>query len=67
MTVYINENLCKGCGICIEVCPKDVIIMSEEQNMKGYNLAKVANIDLCIHCKLCEISCPDLAIYVEKE
>lgn len=67
MMVYINQNLCKGCGICISVCPKNVIIMSEEQNKKGYTVAKVENIDFCIKCKLCEISCPDLAIYVEKD
>ncbi len=39
--------------------------MSERRNVKGYNVVEVFQPDKCKPCKLCEINCPDLAIYVE--
>lgn len=67
MAVYIDEKLCKGCGLCVHFCPKEVLEMSDRRNEKGYNLAEVVNPEDCNACKLCEINCPDFAIYVEKE
>ncbi len=64
--VYVDKNLCKSCKICMSVCPKNVFALSEQVNKKGYNYAQPVNGDDCIACKLCEKSCPDLAIYVEK-
>ena len=56
--VIVNESWCKGCEICVEVCPKDVLIM---ENF----VAKVAKIEDCTGCLLCEQLCPDFAIVVE--
>jgi 2-oxoglutarate ferredoxin oxidoreductase subunit delta len=67
MKVYIDDTICKGCGICIYNCPKKVIRFSVMQNRKGFTTAEVYKIENCIGCKLCEIGCPDFAIYVEKE
>lgn len=39
--------------------------MSDQRNPKGYNVVEVANPEKCKPCKLCEINCPDFAIYVE--
>jgi len=55
--VNVNENWCKGCRICVEVCPKDVF------EMKDF-VAKVKNNNLCTGCLLCELLCPDFAIVV---
>ncbi|MBS3787341.1 4Fe-4S binding protein [Candidatus Bipolaricaulota bacterium] len=63
--VFIQAELCKGCGLCVYYCPKDVLEMSKDMNEKGYNLAKVARPDDCIKCQQCEINCPDLAITVD--
>ena len=59
--ITVNEVWCKACGICIQYCPKKVLVASE----KSYPVAK--NIDDCIHCMLCELRCPDFAISVEKK
>ncbi len=67
MAVYIDERVCKGCGVCVQYCPQGVLRMSDRRNEKGYNVAEAALPDECKACKLCEINCPDLALYVVKE
>lgn len=66
MAVYIDEKLCKGCGLCLDYCPAGVLAMSSRRNQKGYYLAEVGNPDDCKICRSCEINCPDLAIFVEE-
>ena len=65
MSVYIDGKICKGCQLCISICPKDVFEAGNKVNDKGFVIPEVAHQDKCIKCKLCEISCPDLAIFVE--
>ena len=65
MSVYIDGKICKGCQLCIYVCPKDVFESGNKVNDKGFVIPEVAHQDKCIKCKLCELSCPDLAIFVE--
>ena len=57
---------CKECGLCIALCPTKVLVKGEKVNEKGYRYTLPANISACIGCKICEISCPDFAIYVEE-
>jgi len=54
----IREAWCKGCSICIELCPKKVLAL---QNGK----VAVVKPDDCIGCRLCELRCPDFVIDVE--
>ena len=61
--VHIIAERCKGCGFCVEYCPKDVLAMSEEFNRKGYHPPKVVKHGECVNCNLCEMICPDFAIY----
>lgn len=61
--VHIIADRCKGCGFCVEYCPKDVLELSEEFNRKGYHPPKVVKEGECVNCKLCEMICPDFAIY----
>ncbi|OPX18191.1 4Fe-4S ferredoxin [candidate division WOR-3 bacterium 4484_100] len=65
--VHIIKDRCKGCGFCIEYCPRDVLELSEEFNIKGYHPPRVKNPDNCVECHLCEMLCPEFAIYVTKK
>ena len=61
--VHIIADRCKGCGFCVEYCPRDVLAMSEEFNRKGYHPPKVVKSGECVNCNLCEMICPDFAIF----
>lgn len=65
-SITINEELCKGCGLCINACPKKVIEASNESNKAGYFPAKPVNLQNCIGCAMCAQMCPDVCITVER-
>ncbi len=65
--VTIDEALCKGCELCVSVCPRKIILLDERKlNAKGYNPAHVIDMEQCIACTMCAVMCPDSAIQVEK-
>lgn len=59
-TVDINTAYCKGCEICVQVCPKDVLIIDDLLK------AVATQVDACNGCLNCEIYCPDFAIDVQE-
>jgi 2-oxoglutarate ferredoxin oxidoreductase subunit delta len=61
--VHVIEDRCKGCGFCIEYCPRDVLALSDKFNAKGYHPPDVAKPDACVNCGLCELICPEFAIF----
>ncbi len=68
--VEIDSERCKGCGLCIEVCPKGRLRVGEGINAKGYYPAEFVEAegkDGCTGCCLCAIVCPDVAIEVYRE
>ena len=61
--IIINIERCKGCGLCVAVCPKSGITISKKSNKSGYFPAEATNSD-CTGCAVCAIICPDAAIEV---
>ncbi len=65
--IVVDPKLCKGCDICISVCPHDVLEKSSEVDNRGFFLPVVVDIDACRVCGLCELECPDFAISVASD
>ncbi|HEX3027713.1 MAG TPA: 4Fe-4S dicluster domain-containing protein [Clostridia bacterium] len=65
--VTFNEERCKGCQLCITVCPKKIVVMDDHKlNAKGFHPAGVSDMSQCIGCAFCATICPDCVIEVEK-
>ncbi|MEA3339556.1 MAG: 4Fe-4S binding protein [Chloroflexota bacterium] len=62
--VHVLIERCKGCGWCIEFCPRGVLEASDKTNTKGYHPPKAIKSEACVSCGLCELLCPEFAIYV---
>ncbi len=60
-TITINEKFCKGCGYCVRYCPKNVIVIEENDK------AVVKDLGGCIGCLNCATICPEAAITISKE
>ena len=58
--VAIFRAWCKGCGICVAFCPREVLSMNERGE------PQVTGPERCTGCTWCELRCPDFAISVKK-
>lgn len=66
--VTFDEDYCKGCELCVSVCPVNIIALDNKRiNSKGYNPAYVDDMDKCIGCTNCALICPDTVITVERK
>lgn len=63
-TYYLDEERCKGCGLCVSICPKHVLAISDKLNTKGYFPAYQVYPEDCNFCALCCVMCPDVAIEI---
>ena len=68
--ISIEEELCKGCELCVHFCPKGHIAMSSRFNSRGYRVSEFCLNDSsngkseCTGCAICARICPDVAIKV---
>ena len=65
--VVVNTEFCKGCGLCIRFCSKNVLVESENLNMAGYHYAEPSEGSECVGCMICAQMCPEVAIEVYDE
>lgn len=63
----IRTDLCKGCGLCVSACPKNVLALAADLiNKKGHHPVTAVKKDDCIGCASCALMCPDCCIKVER-
>jgi len=62
-TVIINTEMCKGCELCIPICPQDSLALSTGLNKHGYHFTELVN-NLCTGCTNCALVCPEAVITV---
>jgi 2-oxoglutarate ferredoxin oxidoreductase subunit delta len=65
--IIIDRERCKGCVMCVSVCPKSVLIMTKKLNSKGNHYPETPRIRDCVGCQQCALICPDAAIEIEQE
>ena len=64
--ITIATQRCKGCGLCVDACPKHILKLSDEINAQGYHSAECAEPESCVGCAACYTMCPDCVITVER-
>ena len=62
----IDNDRCKGCGLCVSICPKKVLDLSDKVGTNGYFPAYRARPEDCIFCAMCCTMCPDVAIVINE-
>ena len=56
-SLTVEKDWCKGCGICVAFCPKNVLEIKDGKVV-------ISDLEACIQCGQCELRCPDYAIYL---
>ena len=64
--VVIKKEKCKGCLLCISVCPRGSLMVEESLNKKGIKPVGFKEGAACAGCSLCAVICPDCCIEVYK-
>lgn len=65
--VEFTEELCIGCGLCVSVCPRKILEISDKVNSKGFYVACVIDSTKCIGCGSCTMICPENVIKITKK
>ncbi len=66
-SITVVPVYCKGCALCVHVCPTGTLQLEDNIGSKFGVSIKVDAEDYCIGCKICELRCPDFAIFVNYE
>ena len=75
--IIIDDQFCKGCNLCIRVCPNRVFDQGNELSERGYLPPAISRPERCANfkrktrknavCEMCVLTCPDQAISWEEE
>jgi 2-oxoglutarate ferredoxin oxidoreductase subunit delta len=66
VAITINGEFCKSCGLCVDVCKRDVLEVSTGTNSKGYRPVEAKHPEKCVACGMCAVMCPEGAITLKK-
>ena len=64
--VEIDQEVCKGCEICVDACPQESLALSKHINHNGYRYVELKE-ENCTGCTNCALVCPDAAIRVFRQ
>jgi 2-oxoglutarate ferredoxin oxidoreductase subunit delta len=78
MKLVIDPNRCKGCNLCVKVCPYRIFRPGKRPNERGVVVPELDRPERCANCRLrrlygrticgvCQLTCPDQAIRWEEE
>ena len=69
MAIHLTfrQDRCKGCGLCVTVCPKHILALDSGTNVKGYRPVTCTDEAACIGCASCAKMCPDSIITIQKD
>ena len=62
--ITFRQDRCKGCGLCVMACPRELIRISDQLNDQGYATAEIIDMERCNSCAFCAMMCPDVVIEV---
>lgn len=62
--IKVDNNMCKGCKLCIVTCLKKILELSKDLNINGDNYCIQTDSSKCTGCSFCAMICPDAAIEV---
>ncbi len=57
----ILRRFCKGCSICVAFCPTQTLALDDRYKVT------VAHPERCVGCRMCELRCPDAAVFVQRQ
>ena len=66
-SVTVDVSLCKGCELCIMVCPRRLLKKSATISERGMYVVDVTEANSCSGCMQCVLVCPDVAIAITDE
>jgi 2-oxoglutarate ferredoxin oxidoreductase subunit delta len=65
LPLEIAVDRCKGCELCIGVCPKHILESDMSLvNKLGHHPIRLTDADACTSCALCARICPDAVFTV---
>jgi 2-oxoglutarate ferredoxin oxidoreductase subunit delta len=63
--LLIERDRCKGCGLCVDVCPKHCLVLDEAMvNTLGHHPVELTDAEVCTSCAICARACPDVAFTI---
>ncbi len=64
--VRVLAQYCKGCGLCVPACPKNILYLAENVDRRGVHVVTVREEIDCTGCMNCATMCPDAALEVDE-
>lgn len=68
--LVFRKDRCKGCQLCVEVCPEGILALDlEEVNIRDYHPVGITDEDKCTGCASCATICPDgvINVYIKED